>query len=54
MGAIKAMAEGIIRKDQVVICLVTGSAFNDEEAFARMTEGNLPRRLSVEALSEHL
>jgi threonine synthase len=54
MGALKAVTEGVIRTDDVVICLVTGSVFNDEEAFERMTEGNLPRRLEVEALAEHL
>lgn len=54
MGALKAVAEGVIRANDVVICLVTGSAFNDEEAFERMTEGNLPQRLSVEALAKHL
>ena len=52
MGALKAADEGIIRQDDVVICLVTGSAFNDEEAFERMTESNRPQRLSVAALAE--
>ena len=54
MGALKALDEGIIRQHDVVICLVTGSVFNDEDAFARMTEGNLPQRLSVDALADGL
>ncbi len=54
MGALKAATEGVIGKDDVVICLVTGSVFNDEEAFERMAADNLPQRLSVEALAEKL
>ena len=54
MGALKAVEEGIVRQGDVVICLITGSAFNDEEAFERMTAGNLPERISVEALAEHV
>ena len=54
VGALKAAAEGVIGKDDVVICLVTGSAFNDEEAFERMSAGNLAQRISVESLEEHI
>ena len=54
MAALKAAAEGVIRKGEVAICLVTGSAFNDEEAFARMAERNLPERISVVALEQYI
>ena len=52
MGALEAARDGTVGAGEVAICLVTGSAFNDEEAFERMTSDNLPRRIPVEELEE--
>ena len=54
MAAIKAAADGVVVNGQVAICLITGSAFNDEAAFAGMAERNLPQRISVAALEEYV
>ena len=51
MGALKAVAEGAIGPGERAICLITGSAFNDEEAFARLADTNQPQRLPVEKLA---
>ena len=54
MAALKARNEGVIRNGQTVVCLITGSAFNDEEAFERMTTDNLPEKIQVNALESFL
>ena len=51
VAALKAAEEGVIRPGQTSICFVTGSVFNDEGAFSRMTDDNRPGRLPVDELA---
>ena len=51
MALLKAVEEGLVQGGQTAVCFITGSVFNDEEAFARMTDRSRPQRIGVERLA---
>jgi threonine synthase len=50
-GCLQALAEQSVRRDETVVCLVTGSGFKDRKALDRMTDGGACPIVEVESLA---
>jgi threonine synthase len=51
-GALQAAANGEVRRDANIVCLVTGTGFKDEKSVTRMLDNQTSRLIDIEQLAE--